>query len=368
MPTTPDLTASDTAPVVEVVERLSGAHKIDLPVNYNGLDAYFDGAQAVILPDGKRVQSLKSLLEEYRKEPERIQASATLLDLDSVVDYTNRYAQPATAIFADTLSASPSLLVMIDYHNRANDADAPSRCTHKASYSFPVTDQWKAWVKATQLSLDPRTMFTQEDFAHFLEDRARDIENPPLDWMSVDADTVEEVTAALNLHDDKAPRDEYGDYLDTDLPASADPDEEDDRYIPRSALYKLRALRFGSAHLLVKLAQGISLTVGQKVEQKFNTKTGARTLSFEDASEARVQNRKVTVPDYFFIHIPIFENDQPHLLPVRLFYRAIGGGLRWGVELVEPAAMIRRAATKAARHVSTATGKPLFLGKPGLAA
>ncbi|KPF84491.1 hypothetical protein IP70_15820 [alpha proteobacterium AAP38] len=360
---------SDTAPVVEVMERLAEAQIIELSVN-GDIDRHYDTPQAAIIPKGKQILSLKDLVDEYRPEPERIKATAALLDLDSLIAYTRRFAQPSTAIFADTLAASPSLLVMIDYHHHTPDADRsgelPSRCTHKAGYNFPVTAQWKAWVKATELSLDPRTMFDQESFAHFLEDRARDIENPPLDWMHVDADTVAEVTAALNLHDDKAPRDEEGNYLDTDLPAiQTDADEEDDRYLPRSALYKLRDLRFGSANLLMKLAQGISLTVGQKFEQKFNTKTGARTLNFEDASEARVQNRKVTVPDYFFIYVPIFENDRPHLLPVRLFYRASGGKVLWGVELVEPAQMIRRAATKAAELVAQQTGKPLFLGRPG---
>lgn len=375
LPTTSlgSLPTSDTAPVIEAIERLTTPYPLDLPLDPAEIDGFYQSPQAVVLPKGQDIRSLKPLLDEYRTAPERIRAAADLTTLDSLIAYVKRFRNHSTALFAQDEPTAPQLLAVLDYHAAVTPPpadDCPSSlpifCTHTATYRFPLSDPLMAWIAATERCQDPRKggMFTQEAFAFFLQDRARDIENPPLDWMMVDQATVQEVCEILNLHDDNAPRDQDGKYLDTE---AVQEDEEEDRYIPRDALYKLRRIRFGSAHLLEKLAIGISLSLELKVEQQFDPKTGRKTINFKDEHEARSSTgRKVIVPDMFFVNIPVFESGRRHLLPVRLYYRKAGTGLMWGVELVEPERMIRRAVAAAAREAATQTTCPLYFGKPGL--
>lgn len=368
----PELSAgaglSDTAPVIEVVERLAAAEH--LPVSLEGIDRFYNASPlACILPNGKSVKSLKAILDEYRPHPDRIRTAAVVTTLASFVDYVNRFRRPETALFAEDAPDAPKLLGLIDFHGQGQAA-LPSYNTHAVTYSFPLSDALKAWVAATERCLDPRKggLFTQEEFAYFLQDHNRDIENPPADWMMLDQDTIAHVCDLLNLHDDLAPQDEHGNYLTMTgqvEEGAVDEDEEDDRFIPQKALDKLRKVRFGSAHLLEKLAVGISLSLEMKVEQKYDTKTGKKTIHFKDEHEARTSTgRKVNVPDMFFLNIPVFESGERHLLPVRLFYRPAGTSLRWGVELVEPDRMVRLAVNKAARHAAAETGCPVYFGKP----
>ncbi|WP_044558699.1 DUF2303 family protein [Azospirillum sp. B4] len=360
--------SGDTSALIDFVTSTYGQSPISLPVKPEHLDPFYAGAipPVVALPDGMRLHALKEFADAFRTRPGLISDRAVVTQAESLVDYVNRFKLAESALFLTDNPTEPALTAIIDYHGATAPA-LPANCKHTVRYAFPLTDQWKAWMKVTIASSDPRTLLSQEDFANFMEDHQNDIENPPADWLMLTGDTLAVVLDLLNLHDDKAPKDEEGNYIDTAqaLVDASDPqDQDEDRYVPRSALYKLRQKRFGNVVRMTKLAQGVSLSQGSRVTQNINIRTGERELFFkEENSTHDGSGRKVTVPEMFFINIPVFEGDEPRLLPVRVFYRAGGGSLRWGLQLIDPNRMLRRAVGAVGRQVAEDTSLPLYFGK-----
>jgi hypothetical protein len=292
--------------------------------------------------------------------------------VQSLIDYVNRFKLTDTALFADDTPAKPSLLAVIDFHGGTMLPPAPkegevtlgqvaggdetpgSLATprfgkHCARYDFPISEQFGAWSKLAG------TPLSHVEMADFLSERQYDIANPPLDWMMVDKPTVELILHLLNIHDDQGGIDD------------AKPDEEpqedgEDRYIPRSALYKLRQIRFGSAQRLLQMARTVEIAANSKSVEGYNPKTGERTIQFEEEHEARSQGRKVIVPDAFLLKIPVFEGETPQLVPVRLQYRRAAGAIKWFMTLVEWQRVIRFSVKTEAERVKAATELPLFYG------
>lgn len=207
-----------------------------------------------------------------------------------------------------------------------------------------------------------RKLIGQTEFAEFLQDHEHDIENPPLDWMCVDPTTATQVLDALNLHDDLSPRDANGDYLKPEDVTGEEGDADEDRYIPHSALQKLRKIRFGSATLLTRMAANIEVSAASKAVAKYDPKSGAKTILFEDENSTSSGGRPVKVPDMFFLNIPVFEADEPRLIPVRLLYRVKGEKVVWAVDIVNVERIIRRAIEAVASRVAEETYLPVYAG------
>jgi hypothetical protein len=74
------------------------------------------------------------------------------------------------------------------------------------------------------------------------------------------------------------------------------------------------------------------------------------------------------VPEIFLIDIPLFDGEARRLLPVRLFYRKHGSGIKWAIQLVDYQRMVKEAVADAATSVAAQTGIPLFQGDPFFAA
>lgn len=308
------------------------------------------------LSKDRTLNSLKALQDEYRTRPERIEARAQIQTLDSLVDYANRFKRLESALHA-TLFAPYALTVKVDYHGLGEDA-APSFNKHRADYAFPLSEPMKAWMKTANGTLMP-----QEDFAHFLEDRAVDIHNPPTDWQMLEATQLALMLDLLNLRDDISLMDAEGRYIDQEgkLLDYEGPEPEDERYIPRKALYKLRRKRFATELHMERFAQGIEITNNSKAAQSYDIKSGQKTLTYKDEHLDK-DGRAVKVPELFLIRIPVFENGVRHLLPVRLYYRLFNGSVKWALTLIEPERMIRLAVEAAARDAAARTGLPLFFG------
>ncbi|KAA0571104.1 DUF2303 family protein [Azospirillum sp. Sh1] len=360
-----------TAILIDTLRGLTQAERIPL-------DTLGTAPAALVLPKDKKLESLKPLFDAFRTAPQRIEQTVTLGTADSFIAYVSRFKTPSTSVFVDANPAKPSMVAAIDWHGVHRDwpgaspdtgkpalDTSPSFITHKAKHQFPLSDELVAWLKA--MNGDP---MKQEDFAFFLQERERDIENPPVDWMCVDEDTVKGVMLALNLVDDKGPRDDAGNYVMPD-PAEYGEDEvseepEDTRYMPRSALYKLRKIKFAHAEQMMRLAAGIEVEQSTSVKQAFDPKSGKRTLMFKDDNDTRMDGRKVTIPDMFFINIPVFDGGARHLLPVRLYFRIKGTQVVWMVEVVDIRRMIRHAVETVATRVQTETGTHVYCGVAGL--
>jgi hypothetical protein len=94
----------------------------------------------------------------------------------------------------------------------------------------------------------------------------------------------------------------------------SDDEPADDRYIPRSALYKLRNIRFGSAERLIQLARTVELSTELTATEGYNPKTGERMIVFKEEHETRdKEGRRVTVPDAFLLRAPVWEGETPQL-------------------------------------------------------
>ena len=252
------MTEKDTTAVIEALERLSEVQTFG-----DGIGSQKDLALAV-LPKGKEVHDLTPYIDKLRDAPRRIVTTARVSTVDSLIDYVQRFKNPDTALFADDDPREPKLLAIVDYHGQGATPD-PRFCQHRVMYQFPISDQLEAWrgISGQKLS--------HAEMASFINERQYDIANPPADWMLVEPKTIELLLRLLNISDDHGNLDDPA--LDNPgsgmtardrRAAAADADgadlDSDDRYVPRSALYKLRQIRFGHAARMIQLARTVELS------------------------------------------------------------------------------------------------------------
>lgn len=337
---------TDTKPIIDTIREID-QHQIIA----GGVDIAGSTELALaVLPSGRTIEDLKPYLDKLRDAPRRIEAFARTTTVQSFIDYVNRFRTADTAIFALDDPTKPSLLGVLDFHGQGADA-APRFGYHRASYDFPVSDQIKAWSAISGKELGHAEM------ASFIADRQYDIANPPLDWMQVEKQTVELLCYLLNIGDDQGEVD--------DTASAFEPSDDNDHYIPRSALYKLRNVRWGSVHRLLQMARTVEVSVNAKTVEGYQPKTGERTVTFTEEHETHSKDgRKIIVPDAFLLRVPVWEGETPQLIPVRLQYRKSQGRLSWFLTLVEWRRVIRFAVKTEADRVKQATSLPLFYGAP----
>lgn len=285
-------------------------------------------AQVLAVPDGVNginIVSVKSFVDEYRQHPERRKGTSKLLTLQSFIDHTNRFRNDDSAVFADSHRENPSMLVVFDYHERVNvdgerNRDAlPQFGGHRATYHFPVSDEWKIWNQFNEQKL------TQTEFAEFLEDRINDVEVPP------------------NL--------------------TGEPESDDDptRKL-RLLLSSLGGSLAGPARLM-ELSRGLKVTAEERVHQAVNLSNGETQLQYthEHLDE---QGQPLKVPNLFLINIPVFQFGDVFRVPVRLRYRSRGGSITWSYSLYNKDRVFDTAFKEAVAQVSQETTLPVFIGYP----
>lgn len=338
-------TESEVKAAFDVLERLSSVEFVHVD----------DGNQAgIIIPIGKKLESLKPLIDSYRTQPERLRENAVVVEKESFIDYLDRFKLRQSAIFTK-FDPQPVMMGYIDYHmarpGKDNGQNEPSFVTHSVAYKFPLSAEMLAWKRASDGGF-----MDQQAFSFFLQDQERDIENPPLDWSLLPADQLVTVLNVLNIADDNSDIDDRG----NSLLDSANLDA----YQPMSALAKLKQIRFGTVRRMLDLSRGIELSGGMVAKETYNPKTGEREVRYSETTETKDSTGcKITVPDFFFIYIPVFEGGDRHLLPVRLSFRRVGTSPKWRVELVRYAALIRQAVKCVAENAGAATGLPVFYGE-----
>ncbi len=113
----------------------------------------------------------KDALAEFDRRadgPRRRTGVQRFSEVDSLIDYVKRFANPAEAIvYANT--ADLSFVVVFDEHPPGNDVGDASWREHRASYACPRSPEWLAWS-----GFDGAQM-TQAKFADFIESRLEDI-------------------------------------------------------------------------------------------------------------------------------------------------------------------------------------------------
>lgn len=354
-------TPADITALIDAVKGMHGENEI-IPVANMAAGT----TTLLVVPDGRTYHDLGAVLDKYLDRPRRLVESAAVGGTDAMIAYADRFKTPDSALFVDPSPDTPSLRLVVDYHSPAargqdDQFDAPPTPAHRqhtATYAFPLSDEMKAWRKAEAAGL-----MDAETFAWLLQQRVNDISNPPVDWMLVPGEEVDRICSLLNLRDDHQPRDGKGNPIPfEELDLSRDTEELPTGY--RTRLDKLRAKRFGTQQQLLTLSTEMSVSTQASSSQKISLQDGTRYLEIAEDHQANVKGRKVKVPELFLIDIPVFDGEPSHLMPVRLYYRRVSGGVKWQIELVDHRRMVKDAITKAAQDVATATHLPLINGNP----
>lgn len=271
----------------------------------------------IVLPEGRTVQSLKPLLDEWRDRPDRCEGIATLSTLASFIDHANRSARTESVIFADNNSTQPALHAVYDYNEAVGDAAGeegkPNFRRYGARYPFPLSEEWRTWnAKAGH-------KFEVGEFAEFIEDRL----------------------------------------IDVILPQEGQPSIQD-------FAVKLE-LTLATPRQLMELSRGLKINVDVRVENATTLQSGEGRIVFTTENRD-AQGQPLRVPGGFAIRIPVFNGDVKYDVPVLLRYRVAAGRITWVYSLYRTDVIFRDAVNVAADEAHAKTGLTVFRGTPEPAA
>lgn len=264
----------------------------------------------VLDKDGHSVLS-KSAMAEYLGHPERRTGTATLTRLDSFIEHVVRFADADSIIYARDDRASPALTAVLDYH-RAGAASDPRFGKHRSVFNFPLSDEWKLWMKLNKVQMD------QREFAEFIEDRVVDIEY------------VEDIDALS---------------------------EDMRRYIGTT-----NAGRIATPTRMHELSTNLEVYENSVIKSAQKLQSGEAQIRFE-SEHVDATGAPVDIPGLFVICIPVFAHDGYYRIVARLRYR-VNGGLKFWYELWRTDLVFDDAFDKACARVKVETGLPLLAGSP----
>lgn len=245
---------------------------------------------------------------------------AVMTTIDSFINHVNRFGDDDSAVFADDNRSAPKLTAVLDYH-REDVGLGPDRMhstyrfgKHRTTFAFPLSDEWKAWVKASG------TVMGMGDFALFLEDRIGDI-------AIAGDDFPEDVTRFVNVNGG--------------LESIAD---------------------FAT---LVELSRGLKVYEQANVEEATSLASGEGHIRFSVEHETRTRTGGVVkVPTMFFIAIPIFNKGPFYRIGARLRYRKTAEGVKFWFDLYRADRSFDHAFAEAVAKVDAETSASVFFGAP----
>ncbi|WP_062111092.1 DUF2303 family protein [Aureimonas sp. AU40] len=265
---------------------------------------------ALVHGENPKLQSLKSFAEEWRDTPEFRRGQAKALTLDSFIALVNRHKVPDTSVvFADSNWKAPSLTAVIDYHQTENaaDTDAPGWGKHRVHYPFPLSEEWKRWIK------DDGQPMEQAEFAAMIEDRMTELAAPD-DGLRIMVERDFQTTVATPSQ-------------------------------------------------LITLSRGLQINVESKVKDMRTLQSGASQVVFEE-THTGADGQPLAVPGVFVIRVSPFFMGDPILIPVRLRYRVRSGKIMWFYQIYRPDASITEAVRAAMQDVAAKTELQVFEGTP----
>lgn len=291
---------SDAEAVLEAAKKFGQSELISLGEN---------GPGVLSVPDahgGRSIKSIKPLLDEYAKAPDRKKGTAKLTSLDSFVAHVNRHKDGDSVIFAKDDKSEPALTAVYDY-NLGGPTGTPRFGQHRAQYSFPVSEEWKAWLAASEKEM------SQEAFAEFLEDRIGDVMRP-----EVGGDGIKEFAVNLNI----------------------------DLATPMQ---------------LMGISRSLKIAVNQEVANAINLGSGEGQIVFKEEHKTE-DGVTLRVPGGFAIAIPVFRLGAAYQIPVRLRYRHKSGKITWLVTPHRTDVTFAHAFDEAAKKAGEDTQVPVFYG------
>lgn len=271
-----------------------------------------EGSKALvaILPQGRKIENLKPLLDAFRKLPERRRGTAQIKDEASFVAHLARFKGEASVVFANPDRDEPSLLAVFDYHPKNGEATNADWLAHRARYAPELSDEWEAWTAAAEAGA-----MAQGVFAEFLEDRIADV---------------------------------------------LFPDFEDPKLVEYASLVQGR---YATPSQLVTLSRGLQINVNAQVQQVVTLSTGEVNVKYAEVHTDGA-GEPVKVPNLFVIAIPVFFGGPRYRIKVRLRYRIAGQRMTWAVLPVDTDHVFDNAFAEIVNRVHENAGVPVFLGSP----
>lgn len=243
---------------------------------------------AYLTNDG-RVHTIDLTTDAYNEFPQRKAGTVTVRDVASFACYYEKHSDAASEVYADLDAAT--FTAVLDAHDSLSARWQQHRLVLQLQQALP----WKTW-----LSRD-RQMMSQQQFAEFLEDNARDVAHGG------------PVTAA-------------------DL---------------------LEIAQSFQANTQVKFASGKRLATGQT------------QFTYTEDVTARAGNRgTIDIPAEFALAIVPYEDCPPAIITARFRYRLEAGDLRLGYFLADPARIAREAVTQIGEKVAQECAVTVMQGRP----
>lgn len=248
----------------------------------------------------------KDLIEAFRVKPASKRGTAKALTLQAFIDLTNRHKTEHSAVFADTDWRKPTFQAVIDYHDKASAGPADN-LRHRIAYSFPASEEWKAWVEQNGQPME------QGAFAAFLEDRIADLSAP------TDAERI---------------------WLERDFGTTV-----------------------ATPAQLIQLSRGLQVNVDSVVKNVINLASGEAQVAFEE-THTDGDGKPLKVPGIFMLAIAPFFMGEKVSLPVRLRYRKAGQKIVWFYQMYRPDQFVTERVRDDLITVADKTELPTFEGSP----
>lgn len=126
------------------------------------------GVRRIALPEGWTLHEVDD--ERRMVRPRRKRGSVRLLDVDSFIDYLKRHGTlQHSTIWCKVAYAQGEVSFKAILNDHSEKENGQHWCDHVATFEPEFSEEWKRWFK------HDKKVFTQFDFAAFIEDNNRDI-------------------------------------------------------------------------------------------------------------------------------------------------------------------------------------------------
>jgi hypothetical protein len=324
---------ASTAEIMRDVMTDIGHHDpIETP---DGLD--LTKTHLITLPSHRKVEDLtekQRTAAEYLK-PTRRKGTARLDDLNSIIEWANRFKGETSALFAKPDMTAPTLTCIADYHaegpvDPANTTGDPTarHCHHRAIYNFPLSEEWKAWMKVSCGNDGKPLLMEKDDLGEFIEAQAKDIMDP--------------------------------------TPAVLDGKESDENQNWENRLIQTAQQiegRFGQLTQLLAMSKQFQVFESSDLKVSTNRDTGESEIQFLNEHKG-ADGKPLNIPNLIIIAIPVFKGGAPYRMPVRFRYRKMGGSVRFILSIYNPEKSFEAAFKEAVVKATEETELPTFMGAP----
>lgn len=245
----------------------------------------------IALPDGFQLHDT----EPDEARPRRKRGTVTLNNVESFIDYIKRHGSlNSSTVWCDAQFQKGIVGFTAILNDHGEDDNTPAWRDHKAIFNPTQSVEWHRWFGKNA------AVFSQFDFAQFLEENIKDIATQE------------------------------------GMPTGAQ---------------------------MLEMALAFEANQDMRIKSAMRLQSGGVQLNFVQDDDAQTV-AKMQIFERFSIGIPVFENDQGYALNARLRYRTRDGKVSFWFELIRPDRVLEDAAKRIMLQIKDLTGRPFFMGNP----